>query len=72
MHHIHAQLTCVTITTVPVATDLFGEDDAAKPKKTTKAKKKTSKKSQEPKDLSMFDDNAPSIFDDPLSALGTS
>ena len=48
--------------------DLFAEEDS-KPK-TTKTKKKTKK--SEPKDLSMFDDNAPSIFEDPLNALGTS
>lgn len=45
--------------------DVDGEGE--KPKK-TKVKKKTKK--SEPKDLSMFEENAPSIFDDPLSALG--
>ena len=44
------------------------DEDAGQAKKTTKAKKKTKK--SEPKDLSIFDDDAPSIFDDPLSALG--
>ena len=48
--------------------DLFA--DEAKPKKTTKAKKKSVKKSSGTKDLSMFDDDAPSIFDDPLSSMG--
>ena len=40
----------------------------------TEEKKKTKKKVKktEPKDLSMFDADAPNIFDDPLSALGTS
>ena len=42
--------------------------DPTKPKKTSKGKKKTKK--SEPTDLSMFDENAPSIFDDFLSALG--
>ena len=44
------------------------DGDPAKPKKTSKGKKKTKK--SEPTDLSMFDENAPSIFDDSLSALG--
>ena len=44
------------------------DEDAGQAKKTAKAKKKTKK--SEPKDLSIFDDDAPSIFDDPLSALG--
>ena len=58
---------------IPVATlaDLFAEGD--KPKKSVKSKKKTKKSSTgTTKDLSMFDDNAPSIFDDPLSAMGAS
>ena len=44
------------------------DGDPTKPKKTSKGKKKTKK--SEPTDLSMFDENAPSIFDDSLSALG--
>ena len=44
------------------------DGDPTKPKKTSKGKKKTKK--SEPADLSMFDENAPSIFDDSLSALG--
>jgi len=40
----------------------------AKPKKSSKGKKKAKK--PEAKDLAMFDENAPSIFDDPLDALG--
>ena len=37
-------------------------------------KKKVKKKAKkvEPKDLSMFEEDAPNIFDDPLSALTTS
>ena len=42
------------------------DGDPTKPKKTSKGKKKVKK--SEPADLSMFDENAPSIFDDP--ALG--
>ena len=42
------------------------DGEGEKPKKTKVKKKKKS----EPKDLSMFEENAPSIFDDPLSALG--
>ena len=46
-------------------------------KKTAKGKKKTAKKpsaaeAPPPQDLSMFDENAPSIFDDPLNALANS
>jgi hypothetical protein len=37
-----------------------------------KKKMKKKVKRTEPKDLSMFDADAPNIFDDPLSALGTS
>ena len=45
---------------------LFGEtaDNAKK----AKAMKKKTKKKSEPKDYSMFDTGAPSIFDDPLNA----
>jgi len=45
---------------------LFG-DASPKPKK-TKTVKKAKKKSTTPKDYSMFDTDAPSIFDDPLNA----
>lgn len=44
--------------------------EAAETEEKKKVKKKTKK--AEPKDLSMFDADAPNIFDDPLSALGTS
>ena len=39
----------------------------------TEEKKKTKKKAKktEPKDLSMFDADAPNIFDDPLNAMGS-
>ena len=52
--------------------DLFAEED--KSKKSVKSKKKKTKKSSTSttKDLSMFDDNARSIFDNPLSAMGAS
>ena len=44
--------------------DIFTQPKKAKPvKKTTAQAKKTSV-------LSIFDENAPSIFDDPLNALG--
>ena len=42
------------------------DGDPAKPKKSSKGKKA---KKPEAKDLAMFDENAPSIFDDPLDAL---
>ena len=45
---------------------LFGE--TAKSIKKAKAIKKKAKKKTEPKDYSMFDTDAPSIFDDPLNA----
>ena len=45
---------------------LFG-DVSPKPKK-TKTVKKAKKKSTTTKDYSMFDADAPSIFDDPLNA----
>ena len=46
------------------AADLFaeGEEATAKPKKTKTGGKKKSKKPSEPKDYSMFDPDAPSIF----------
>lgn len=47
-----------------------GPEDA-KPKKKMK-KKMATKKTDKVQDLSMFDEDAPNIFDDPLSALGTS
>ena len=45
---------------------LFGETTESVKK--TKAIKKKAKKKSEPKDYSMFDADAPSIFDDPLNA----
>ena len=45
---------------------LFGE--TAENVKKAKAMKKKAKKKSEPKDYSMFDTDAPSIFDDPLNA----
>ena len=57
-------LQCFTLSSflAPVVVD----GDPTKPKKTSKGKKKVKK--SEPADLSVFDENAPSIFDDP--ALG--
>ena len=44
-------------------TDLFAEDKTtSKPKKMKSGAKKKTKKSSEPKDYSMFDPDAPSIF----------
>ena len=45
--------------------DLFAEggEAASKPKKSKAGTKKKSKKSSEPKNYSMFDADAPSIFD---------
>ena len=48
------------------ADSLFGE--AADDLKKAKAMKKKIKKKSEPKDYSIFDADAPSIFDDPLNA----
>ena len=45
---------------------LFG--DTADNVKKAKAMKKKAKKKSEPKDYSIFDTDAPSIFDDPLNA----
>ena len=51
---------------LPFTPDPVVDGDPAKPKK-SKGKKA---KKPEAKDLAMFDENAPSIFDDPLDALG--
>ena len=51
---------------IKFSTDLFATDEAAssKPKKSkTGTKKKSKKATSEPKDYSMFDADAPSIFD---------
>ena len=51
---------------IKFSTDLFATDGAAssKPKKSkTGTKKKSKKATSEPKDYSMFDADAPSIFD---------
>ena len=48
------------------ADSLFGE--SAENAKKAKAMKKKAKKKSEPKDYSIFDTDAPSIFDDPLTA----
>ena len=45
---------------------LFGDTDDNVKK--AKAMKKKAKKKSEPKDYSIFDTDAPSIFDDPLNA----
>ena len=52
-------------TNIFLFTDLFANGEAAtsKPKKTKTGVKKKSKKPSEPKDYSMFDPDAPSIFD---------
>ena len=52
---------------LPFTPDPVVDGDPAKPKKSSKGKKA---KKPEAKDLAMFDENAPSIFDDPLDALG--
>jgi len=51
---------------IPFTPDPVVDGDPAKPKR-SKGKKKAKK--PEAKDLTMFDENAPSIFDDPLDAL---
>lgn len=48
--------------------DLFAEEPQPQSKKKKTVKKKVVKKAPDSKDLSIFDDDAPSIFDDPLSA----
>ena len=50
--------------------DIFADEGSEKPKKAKTPKKKTKKATKDIKDLSEFDNDAPSIFDDPLSALG--
>ena len=52
---------------LPFTPDPVVDGDPAKPKKSSKGKKA---KKPEAKDFAMFDENAPSIFDDPLDALG--
>ena len=49
-----------------IVDSLFGE--TADNTRKAKAMKKKAKKKSEPKDYSMFDTDAPSIFDDPLNA----
>ncbi|XP_033630195.1 WASH complex subunit 2-like [Asterias rubens] len=52
----------------PAEDDIFASPTSSKPKKTKVKKKTTEKKAAS--GASIFDESAPSIFDDPLNALG--
>ena len=66
MCHFTSNHLCVMHSIPNFVDSLFGE--TAESIKKAKAIKKKAKKKSEPKDYSMFDTDAPSIFDDPLNA----
>ena len=68
---VYHQLKVSHIDLIPIY-QLLNLDNVTGDEPKTKKKVKKKVKKTGPPDLSIFDENSPSIFDDPLNALGTS